>query len=184
MAAPTLLPSQLRGVLVWPWWQRLLHWGLALSVLAALITHESGKIHEWFGYSALGLACLRIAQGFNGPKVARFATFTHGARHTLNYARAVLNRQEARHLNHNPLGAWMVIVLLGLTVLGALSGWLYTTDRFWGIAWVGDLHAFLTWPFVLLIGLHLLGVILAGLHHRENLVAAMIHGRKRAVNKE
>lgn len=180
----SLRQGRLPGVLVWPGWQRLLHWGLAVSVVAALITHESGKIHEWFGYSALGLACLRIALGFTGPEVARFATFTHGARHTLNYANAVLNRQETRHLNHNPLGAWMVIALLGFTVLGGLMGWLYITDRFWGIAWVGNLHALLTWPLVLLITVHFLGVIHAGLHHRENLVAAMIHGRKRPLEKK
>jgi cytochrome b len=181
---PSLSPDRLPGVTVWPWWQRLLHWGLALSVLAALLTHESGKIHEWLGYAALGLACLRTVLGFIGPEVARFATFTRGARDTLDYARAALKKQEDRYLNHNPLGAWMVVTLLALTVLGGLMGWLYTTDRFWGIAWVGNLHALLTWPFVLLIAVHLIGVIHAGLRHRENLVASMIHGRKRPVSKE
>jgi cytochrome b len=170
--------------MVWPLWQRLLHWALASSIIAALVTHESGRIHEWIGYLALTLASLRIFLGFLGPRVARFSSFTSGAKNTLAYARAALGRQESRHLNHNPLGAWMVIVLLSLAVLGALVGWLYTTDRFWGIAWVGNLHALLTWPFVVLIALHILGVIHAGIRHRENLVAAMLHGRKRPLDQD
>jgi cytochrome b len=169
---------------VWPLWQRLLHWALALSIVAALLTHESGKIHEWVGYLALGLASLRILLGFFGPQVARFSSFTRGLQPTLAYAQAALKSQEGRHLNHNPLGAWMVLVLLGLAFLGGVVGWLYTTDRFWGIAWVGNLHAILTWPFVVLIALHLIGVLHASVRHRENLVASMLHGSKRPLDKD
>jgi cytochrome b len=170
--------------LVWPLWQRLLHWALALSIIAALLTHESGRIHEWIGYAALLLASVRILLGFIGPEVARFESFTRGTQPTLAYGKALLARQESRHLNHNPLGAWMVLVLLSLAALGGLAGWLYTTDRFWGIAWVGNLHALLSWPFVILIALHLIGVVHAGIRHRENLVAAMLHGRKRPLDKD
>jgi cytochrome b len=172
------MPSLLVWPMVWPIWQRLLHWALATSILAALLTHESGRIHEWFGYAALGLSALRILLGLIGPKPARFSSFALGIRDTWAYAHAALQRREPRHLNHNPLGAWMVITLLVLATASGSLGWLYTTDRFWGIAWVGNLHAWLSWPFVVLIVVHLLGVLHAGIRHRENLVAAMIHGRK------
>jgi cytochrome b len=165
--------------LIWPAWQRVLHGCLALSILAALLTHESGRIHEWIGYLALSLASLRLLLGVFGPGITRFSSFTLGPRKTMGYAKDVLARREARHLNHNPLGAWMVIAILSLSVLAGSAGWLYTTDRFWGIAWVGHLHAWLSWPFVILIALHLVGVVHASLRHRENLIAAMIHGRKR-----
>ena len=175
--------NQAASLKVWPAWQRLLHWALALSVLVALFTHEGGNIHEGAGYLALALASIRMLLGVWGSHTVRFASFTRGCRETLHYASTVLRRKEARHLNHNPLGAWMVITLLSLVLLGGLFGWLYTTDRFWGIAWVGNLHALFTWPFLVLIALHLLGVLLAGLRHRENLVASMMHGRKRPLDK-
>ena len=52
-----------RSVLVWPAWQRLLHWALATAVIVALVTHEGGKVHEASGYAALALALARIALG-------------------------------------------------------------------------------------------------------------------------
>lgn len=171
-AAPTLL--------IWPWWQRLTHWGLAAAVTTALITYRGGPIHENAGYAALAFAALRIALGLFGPVVTRFASFVRGWTKTLAYARAVLAHAEPRHLNHNPLGAWMVVALLAVSSLAALSGWLYTTDHFWGDDHVILLHACLAWPIVGLVCLHLGGVVHASLRHRENLAASMLNGRKRA----
>jgi cytochrome b len=176
---PKKSSPSLRMVLVWPLWQRLLHWSLAVSIIAALMTHESGRLHEWIGYLALSLASVRILLGVVGPKVARFSSFLRSPKETFAYVKAALTRNETRHLNHNPLGAWMVVTLLGLSVLGGAFGWLYTTDRYWGVEWVIMAHALSTWPFVGLIALHLLGVAHAARRHRENLVMAMIHGKKR-----
>lgn len=165
-------------VAAWPLWQRLLHGALGLTVLACLVTHEGGRWHEISGYAALGLAMLRLGVGLWGPVAARFASFVQGPRATWAYARQVRHRCAARHLNHNPLGAWMVLALLLLTALAGTSGALYVTDRFWGEAWVIVTHASTAWPLAGLVPLHLLGVWHASRAHHENLAAAMWHGRK------
>jgi hypothetical protein len=61
----------------------------------------------------------------------------------------------------------------------ARSGWLYTTDAYWGVEWVGDLHDALSDALIGLAALHVGGVIFTSWRQRENLVAAMVHGRKR-----
>ena len=99
--------TRVRLVLVWPAWQRLLHWALAASVVAAIATHELGRPHEVIDYATLALALLRIGLGIAGPREARFTSFVRGASATLAYARAVRARAAPRRLNHNPLGAWM-----------------------------------------------------------------------------
>lgn len=163
---------------VWPLWQRALHWVLAAAVVTALFTHHGGGVHEVAGYIALAAAVLRLSLGWLGPAAARFSTFVRGPSATWAYARQVWHRAAPRHLNHNPLGGWMVCALLSLSVLGGASGALYVTDTFWGFGWLIALHAASTWPLVALVVLHLAGVALASWQHQENLIAAMVHGKK------
>jgi cytochrome b len=181
MTAPPHAP-RLR---VWSLAQRLLHWTLAASVIAAFATHEGGgKWHEWTGYVALSCATLRLVIGVArwpwAGSYARFATFVKGPVATWAYARALLAGSEPRTLGHNPLGAWMVVTLLVTTPLACLTGWLFTTDRFWGLEWLERLHGFLGYAFIPLVALHLSGVALTSWRHKENLVKAMLTGDKRA----
>jgi cytochrome b len=166
---------------VWSLPVRLLHWVLAASVIGAFLTHEgAGRLHDAFGYVALAAAVLRIGLGLAARDHAAFGDFLRGPRATLAYARTVLARREPRFIGHNPLGGWMVMLLLALALLCGASGWLYTTETFWGVAWVERLHSITGHAFVVLVPIHVAGVIHASRRHRENLVAAMLHGRKRA----
>ena len=164
---------------IWSPWLRLLHWTLALSMVTSFVTYDSQlRVHEAIGYVALAAGGLRIILGFTGTGVWRFSSFVTGPVATLTYAQAVLHKREARFLGHNPLGAWMVLLLLMDVLACGLSGWLYTTDRFWGVAWVGNLHDVAGHLLIPLLVLHVAGVVLTSLRHRENLVAAMLHGKK------
>jgi cytochrome b len=161
---------------VWDAFVRVAHWSLVASVAGAWFTRET--LHEWLGYAALGIVVLRIAWGFAGPDYARFRQFVRGPAATFAYARALAARVEARYLGHNPLGGWMIVALLSTVALTCASGWLSTTDRFWGVAWVQDTHAILADALVALAGLHVAGVIYTSLRHRDNLPGAMVTGRK------
>jgi len=163
---------------IWPLWQRALHWLLAAAVLLALFTHSGGATHEAAGWVALGATVLRLVLGGFGPASARFAAFVRGPRVTWRHVRQLLSGAAPRYLNHNPLGAWMVLALLLLAAAGSISGALYVTDRFWGEAWLIATHAALCWPLAVLVPLHVGGVVHTSRAHHENLVAAMWHGRK------
>ena len=164
---------------VWGRWQRCLHWALAATVIASFATHEvSAAWHEWLGYAALACAALRAVCGFTLSGYWRFSQCVRGLGATWGYACAILRRNEKRYLGHNPLGAWMVLTLLANTLLAGGSGWLATTDRFWGVAWVGELHAFSGYAFVPLVLVHIAGGVFTSWRHRENLIAAMVHGQK------
>ena len=169
-----------RTIPVWDALVRVLHWSLVLTVAAAWLTrHSPGRWHEWLGYATLAIVAARTTWGFIGSGHARFVNFVRPASATVAYVRAVFSRREVRFVGHNPLGAWMVIALLAMVALVGLTGWLYTTDRYWGVAWVEELHSTLSDILFLFVALHVLGVVFTSARHRENLVASMLHGRKR-----
>jgi len=165
---------------IWDPLVRVAHWTLVGGIAAAWLSrHAEAGLHEWLGYLPLAVVALRVVWGCIGPRHARFADFVRGPRETWRFARQWLAGREPRHLGHSPLGGAMILLLLGLTVLTCASGWLYTTDRFWGLAWVDALHRGSTYALLGAAALHVGGVMLASWRHRENLVAAMIHGCKR-----
>ncbi|MEO8526380.1 MAG: cytochrome b/b6 domain-containing protein [Caldimonas sp.] len=165
---------------VWDPAVRVLHWALAASFALGWATTEwLGGWHQPVGYAALAIVAARIVWGFTGPRYARFAQFVRGPRATFDYARRWLAGREARFLGHNPLGACMVLALFACVGGLALTGWLYTTDRFWGDETVERIHVALAWTMLALVVLHVAGVALASFRHRENLVAAMLTGTKR-----
>ncbi|MBC7984202.1 MAG: cytochrome b/b6 domain-containing protein [Candidatus Obscuribacterales bacterium] len=167
-------------VKVWDWWVRIGHWLLVFCIAAAWITrHGGGAWHEWPGYGSLALIAIRILWGFIGSPHARFADFVHPPKAVVEYTKAVWQRREPHYVGHNPLGGYMAVALLLITALVSASGWLYTTDRYWGIEWVGRTHDLLADLLLILVATHIAGVLFACYRERENLVAAMFHGRKR-----
>jgi len=168
------------AVRVWDLYVRVVHWTLAIAVLLAWATREGwGLWHDWLGYAALALTAARLLWGWFGPKHARFADFLYPTSHTLAYARSFLKATAPRYLGHNPLGGWMIVALLAAVAATSATGWLYTTETYWGIEWVGTLHKWCANVLLALAALHVAGIAAACFRHRENLVAAMIHGRKR-----
>ncbi|MGE0312787.1 MAG: cytochrome b/b6 domain-containing protein [Lautropia sp.] len=165
--------------LVWRARQRIAHWVLAGSVLGCLWLYEGGVLHQRLGYLALTVAAARVVLGLVGARVERFASFVRGPSATFSYARALLSHREPRYRNHNPLGGWMVMALLIAALAAGASGALYDTDRFWGDALVYEVHRTAGWSFLVLVPLHVAGVALASVRHRENLVRAMVDGFKR-----
>jgi cytochrome b len=172
------------GTAVWDPVVRVLHWALAASIAAAWVTrHGYGVWHERIGYASLIIVTVRFVWGWIGPRYARFGQFVRTPSATLRYAGQMLGYKEARYIGHNPLGGWMILALLAVAALAGSSGWLYTTDAYWGVEWVEDLHEALAIFLLVLVALHVAGVVAASWRHRENLVAAMIHGRKRQAEK-
>jgi cytochrome b len=175
-------------VRVWDALTRSLHWLLAASVLVAwfsghLMERWFDEVHHTSGYVA-GMAVLaRLAWGFVSRDHARFSSFVRGPRATWSYAKQLRAAREPRFIGHNPLGAWMVVALLAVTAALTITGMLYVGDWLWGYAWLWALHAGFAWLLMALVIGHWTGVGFTSWRHRENLVASMFSGRKRAASE-
>jgi cytochrome b len=166
---------------VWDPIVRIFHWSLVLSFVVAWFTsHSSEGIHQWAGYCAGALILMRLTWGFLGTPYARFSQFVHSPATIMRYLLAIFSGREARFIGHNPAGGAMVIALMAAMAATAMTGWMMTTDAYFGVSWVGSAHDFVAHALLLMIFVHIGGVALASHRHRENLVRAMITGRKRA----
>nr|WP_033838843.1 cytochrome b/b6 domain-containing protein [Mesorhizobium loti] len=167
-------------VRVWDRIVRSFHWALVLSFVTAWLTsHSSETIHHWAGYAAASLVAMRLLWGIVGTRYARFSQFVRHPATVLRYLLALVSGREARYIGHNPAGGVMVIVLIAAMGSTAMTGWLMTTDAYFGVSWVEAAHSLAAHGLLVLVLFHIAGVALASFRHRENLVRAMITGRKR-----
>ena len=187
-------------VKVWDIFVRFSHWAVALGFFIAYLTEDDLlTLHVWAGYLVGVLVVLRSAWGVVGPKHARFSDFIAGPRRVRAYLMKLASFRAPRHLGHSPAGGAMAIVLwLGLAAvvwsglevyaveegrgplasLSAISVEAAASKGGGGSAWE-EIHEVLSNLVMILVVLHLVGVLLALLVHRENLVRAMIDGRRR-----
>lgn len=171
--------ERVRGVLVWDPLVRSLHWLLMIAVAGAwLMRYRAGAWHERWGYVAAAVVLIRLIWGFIGTPNARFASFVRGPRAVRAYLTSMLRGCAPRHVGHNPLGALMIVAMLLNLALICITGWMFGTDTFFGVAWVINTHLYATYALFAMVALHLVGVLHASISQRENLVAAMLHGRK------
>ncbi|MTJ05231.1 MAG: cytochrome B [Sediminimonas qiaohouensis] len=196
-------------VRVWDPLVRLFHWSLVVVFAVAWLTaEESAFVHEWAGYIAAGLIGVRLVWGLVGSHYARFSQFLRGPSATLAYLREVVKGREARYLGHNPAGAAMIVALLLTMLATAFTGWLlenptriamlpevpsiiapanadededeeYAERGEEGEGAIEELHEVLANLMLVLVVLHVAGVALASVRHRENLARAMVTGLKR-----
>lgn len=170
---------------VWDPLVRLFHWSLVASFAAAwLSANRFEDFHTQIGYAAGGLILFRLVWGLIGSRHARFRDFVTSPAAVLRYLRDILTGTEARYVGHNPAGGAMVLVMF--LALGALivTGWMMFTDTYYGDDRIAELHGMIAQGVLVLVGLHLAGVWLASRRHKENLVRAMITGKKREAEAE
>lgn len=169
-----------RTVAVWDLPLRLWHWTLAASVLAAWFTPTVyDRLHRIVGYAVLGLLVFRLVWGFWGSRYSRFRMIRVRLRAAPGYLWNLRRGITGRYIGLNPAGTLMLVALLVSLTVSAVTGAMSVTTTFFGVWWVEDTHHYSSDAVMVLVVLHVLGVLLMALLQRENLIRAMITGRKR-----
>jgi len=158
---------------------RVLHWSLAALVLLDLYLDDGGWPHRTIGYAAAGVVGARWLWALIAGGTASFATLRPSLRDTLSY----LRRGAPRTPGHDPLGVWMIWLLWSLVLLLGVTGWMSRLDAFWGDDGIRAVHAWFARALLIAVAVHLSGIVAMSLRWRENLVAAMLTGRKRPIDR-
>ena len=183
----------MRAVAVWDLPTRLFHWLLVVAVVVSYAT--GGEEGPWFvvhtvsGYVVALLLLFRLLWGFWGSAHSRFSDFVYSLGSVGAYVRRLLRLDLPKFVGHNPLGGWMVILLLVVLAANVATGLLSGEEHgpgglllpliaASGEEGLGEIHEVLANVIVVLACLHILGVAADWLLTRENLLRAMITGRK------
>jgi cytochrome b len=173
------------GVLIWDAPVRVFHWLMVLSFAGAYLTAESERwrlVHVTLGYTMAGLVAFRIVWGFVGTRHARFTDFVRGPAAVVGYLRRLAQGSDEPQAGHNPAGAVAIMALLSLTLIVTAAGWASFNDI--GGEWAKELHEVIAEGMLAVVGLHVLGVLVGSWMHRQNLIGAMLSGRKKVDPKQ
>ncbi len=187
--------SETDQIRVWDPLVRFFHWSLATAFLVAYACGEDIlSVHTWAGYWILTLLTVRFCWGFIGSRHARFSDFTYRPSVIIGFLKDTVQLRAKRYIGHNPAGGAMVILLMislsatalsGLLLFGAaeqagpLAYW-FTDSSSFGDKALEEIHEFFGNFTLLLVLIHIAGVVVESLIHRENLVSAMLSGFKRS----
>jgi cytochrome b len=185
-----------RAVVVWDGPTRLFHWLLVVLIATSWVTGTLGgdwlRYHFWSGYAILTLVLFRIVWGIVGGTHARFASFLRGIPSALHHVRELLRPGPTGDIGHNAIGGWMVVALLLVLLVQTGTG-LFADDDIVTTGPLGDLvssalrsrlttiHRYNFELIELLAGVHIAAVLAYLVVKRQNLVGAMITGRKRGL---
>ncbi|MFD2189983.1 cytochrome b/b6 domain-containing protein [Pistricoccus aurantiacus] len=187
----------MKRVMVWDPWVRLFHWILVGAMAVSFYTMKTEGYpllfpidwHARAGYVVLGLILFRWCWGLIGSRHARFTSFLRGPRQLWSYGKRFITGGLPEYAGHNPLGGWVVLVMLLSLTLQGVSGLFLHDDILFeaplygtvGKSTTGNLatlHVYNGNFLLILVGLHLVALVV----HRikgERLVGAMFTGRKR-----
>lgn len=172
-------------ILVWDVPTRVFHWLLVLSFCGAFLTSESERyrdIHVMLGYTLLGLIAFRLVWGFFGTRYARFRSFLFKPGELVAYVSSLVKGKPAHYVGHNPAGSVAIWLLLALGISTGVTGVLLFQDI--GGDLLEELHEALALSMLAVVAVHIGGVVVSSIMHRENLVRSMITGFKDANPEE
>ena len=180
---------------VWDPVTRSWHWLLAISVVTGWILGESRTFstmqwHMYAGYCTGSLLMFRIAWGIWGPQPTRLRNLIPSRVEFLAYLGQFFRRSPSGSPGHSPTGAVATLVILLLLATQVISGLMSEDD---GLFYSGPLasevssetvrsatriHNLVAKGILVMVCLHLAVMVFYRIWKKENLVIAMVTGRK------
>lgn len=171
---------------IWDLPTRLYHWLQAALFIGLAASGFNGQgPHIYLGLALFALLLWRITWGLVGSDTSRFTQFISSPAMIIRY----LTGKGSTKQGHNPLGAWMVIALIGTLTIQCLTGIVIAglldnlldqllTDDLFDI--MVTIHVIAARALVAFVVLHLVAIAIYKLRSKP-LVWAMISGRKKMI---
>lgn len=172
-------------ILVWDWPTRVGHWLLVSAFIVAWLTGDSEEwrlVHVAAGYAMAAVLLFRIFWGFGGTRYARFSSFLYTPGQVFEYLAGLLKNKVTHWVGHNPAGSYSIYMLILLGATTVVSGWAAYQEI--GGEWLEEGHEVLAEAMLIVVIMHVLGVVLSSVRHREKLILSMLNGYKQGTEEQ
>lgn len=187
--------SDLTEAPVWDLPTRLFHWALVACVSAGWLIGENMAFstiqwHFYLGYTTGGLLVFRLIWGIVGPPSARLSALVPSPAALIAYIRDLPKREPSGARGHAPLGALAALALLTALSVQVVAGLFSESDDFFTegpladfassemVRFAGAVHSWTAEILMWLVIAHVSALVFYAVWKRENLVRAMITGKK------
>ncbi|OYZ19634.1 MAG: cytochrome b [Bdellovibrio sp. 28-41-41] len=168
---------------------RIFHWLFAgLFLTGFVIAKTMDDDSPWFNYHSLAgltlgfVVLLRLIWGIFGTKHARFSGFALKPTDLVSYFKGILTGDKKRWAGHNPASSWAGIVMMLMALGLAVTGYLMTSGP--NKETYEDVHELLANGFIIVVILHIAGIVLHTIRHKEMIGLSMIDGKKADVSSD
>lgn len=176
----------MRQVLVYDLPTRLFHWlfaGFFITAFAIsnLVDDESVRfsLHMLAGLGMVFVVALRLIWSLVGTRHARLTDLALDPAQLIAYFKGMFSSGGRRWIGHNPASSWAAVAMVGLALGLGITGYLMATagenDS------IKEVHELMANTFLVVVLLHLCGIVLHVLRHRDRLQTSMVTGRKQTL---
>lgn len=162
---------------------RVFHWVFASFFLTAFtIANTIDDDDKWFSFHMIaGMVMVfsviwRIVWGLVGSRHARFSHFILQPGELINYLKNALTGTTRLWSGHNPASSWAAIIMMLLALGLGVTGYLMISSPI-GES-LEDVHEVLANSFIVIVLLHIAGIIMHTVRHKDPIAGSMIHGHK------
>lgn len=161
---------------------RLFHWAFAgLFVFAFFIAKTVDDDSVVFSYHMLAgiilsfVVMVRLIWAVFGTKYAKFTSYALNPKELIGYFKGILSGDKKLWAGHNPASSWSALAMMIFALGLGLTGYLMTTGQKENFE---ELHEVLANGFLLVVLLHIAGIALHALRHKDGIFLTMLSGQK------
>lgn len=173
----------MRPILVYDLPTRLFHWLFAgffvtAFFVANVVDDDSARfsLHMLAGLGMTFVVLLRLSWSAVGTRHARLGDLVLSPNQLIAYFRGLFAGDGRRWTGHNPASSWAAVAMVALALGLGATGLLMASGT--GGDALEEVHELMAYAFLVVVLLHLGGIAVHVMRHRDHLPRAMVTGRK------
>jgi cytochrome b len=167
---------------------RIFHWIFASLFLSSFVIAKTAdddslvfSYHMLSGLVLLFVLICRFIWGCYGTRHAKFKNFDLRLKNLIDYFIGFLKNSPYRWAGHNPASSWIAIMMFSVTIALGVTGLFMLNGLKEELE---DVHELLANGFLSLVIIHISGIVIHTIRHKDFIGLSMLSGNKNLANND